>query len=191
MANNAIFGVAASETQAIRIVNGLRNAGFADQDVSVLSPQRMGDTTLGHEAHTKAPEGASAGAGTGGVVGGVVGLLAGIGLLAIPGLGPLVAAGPILGTLSGMAAGAGVGGIAGALIGLGIPEVEAKLYEGRVREGNILITAHVGDNDELGNRAKSVFEAEGATDVRSLNARLDSSAPRTTTTTSNKPGRLP
>lgn len=172
MANNAVFGIASSETQAVRIVAGLRNAGFADQDLSVLSPRRMGDTQLAHETHTKAPEGASVGAGTGGVVGGVVGLLAGIGLLAIPGLGPLVAAGPILGTLSGMAAGAGVGGIAGALIGLGIPEVEARLYESRVHEGNILISAHVGDNDELTERARSIFQSEGASEVRTLSARM-------------------
>lgn len=174
MAHKAVFGIASSETQAVRIVSGLRNVGFAEQDVSVLSPRKMGDTELAHETHTKAPEGASAGAGTGGVVGGVVGLLAGIGLLAIPGLGPLVAAGPILATLSGMAAGAGVGGIAGALIGLGIPEVEARLYETRVREGNILVSAHVGDDDdELANRARSVFESEGASEIRTLSAKAE------------------
>jgi hypothetical protein len=168
MTNYAVFCIASSEAQAMRIVNNLRSAGFSEGDISVLLPKTMGDSQIAHEAHTKAPEGGMIGVGTGGVAGGILGLLAGIGALAIPGLGPLIAAGPILATLSGAAAGAAVGGIAGGLIGLGIPEVEAKLYESRIREGNILITAHVGDNDALLERAKDIFEAEGATDIHTV-----------------------
>ena len=164
MANRAVFCIAKSELQAIDIVDGLKASGFSSGDVSVLFPDKGSSRDFAHEQKTKAPEGATAGASTGGVLGGALGWLAGIGTLAIPGLGPFIAAGPIMGALSGAAAGAAVGGIAGALIGMGIPEHEAKLYEGKVRGGNILISVHTEDGEER-RRAKDVFEGAGAEDV--------------------------
>jgi len=164
MANRAVFCIAKSELQAIDIVDGLKASGFSSGDVSVLFPDKGASRDFAHEQKTKAPEGATAGASTGGVLGGALGWLAGIGTLAIPGLGPFIAAGPIMGALSGAAAGAAVGGIAGALIGMGIPEHEAKLYEGKVRGGNILISVHTEDGEER-RRAKDVFEGAGAEDV--------------------------
>ena len=160
----AVFCIAKSELQAIDIVDGLKASGFSSGDVSVLFPDKGSSRDFAHEQKTKAPEGATAGASTGGVLGGALGWLAGIGTLAIPGLGPFIAAGPIMGALSGAAAGAAVGGIAGALIGMGIPEHEAKLYEGKVRGGNILISVHTEDGEER-RRAKAVFEGAGADDV--------------------------
>jgi len=160
----AVFCIAKSELQAIDIVDGLKASGFSSGDVSVLFPDKGSSRDFAHEQKTKAPEGATAGASTGGVLGGALGWLAGIGSLAIPGLGPFIAAGPIMGALSGAAAGAAVGGIAGALIGMGIPEHEAKLYEGKVRGGNILISVHTEDSTER-RRAKEVFESAGADDV--------------------------
>ena len=160
----AVFCIAKSELQAIDIVDGLKASGFSSGDVSVLFPDKGASRDFAHEQKTKAPEGATAGASTGGVLGGALGWLAGIGTLAIPGLGPFIAAGPIMGALSGAAAGAAVGGIAGALIGMGIPEHEAKLYEGKVRGGNILISVHTEDGEER-RRAKEVFEGAGAEDV--------------------------
>ena len=160
----AVFCIAKSELQAIDIVDGLKASGFSSGDVSVLFPDKGASRDFAHERKTKAPEGATAGASTGGVLGGALGWLAGIGSLAIPGLGPFIAAGPIMGALSGAAAGAAVGGIAGALIGMGIPEHEAKLYEGKVRGGNILISVHTEDSTER-RRAKEVFESAGADDV--------------------------
>ena len=160
----AVFCIAKSELQAIDIVDGLKASGFSSGDVSVLFPDKGSSRDFAHEQKTKAPEGATAGASTGGVLGGALGWLAGIGSLAIPGLGPFIAAGPIMGALSGAAAGAAVGGIAGALIGMGIPEHEAKLYEGKVRGGNILISVHTEDGTER-RRAKEVFESAGADDV--------------------------
>src|SRR5262245_52883329 len=138
----AVFGIAPSESQAVVIVERLRAAGFSNNDISVLFPARTGTKEFAHEQHTKAPEGAATGAGTGGVLGGALGWLVGIGALAIPGLGPFIAAGPIMAALSGAAAGAALGGLAGALIGLGIPEYEAKRYEGKIKEGNVLISVH-------------------------------------------------
>jgi hypothetical protein len=146
------------------IVSRLQSAGFSNNDISVLLPDKSGSRDFAHEKHTKAPEGAAVGAGTGGVVGGALGLLAGVGLLAIPGLGPFIAAGPIMAALSGIAAGATVGGIGGALVGLGIPEIEAKRYEGKVKDGNILISVHAEDGDET-KQAKTIYEACGATDI--------------------------
>jgi len=162
----AVFCIAKSELQAIDIVDGLKASGFSSGDVSVLFPDKGASRDFAHEQKTKAPEGAAAGAGTGGVLGGALGWLAGIGTLAIPGLGPFIAAGPIMGALSGAAAGAAVGGVAGALIGMGIPEHEAKLYEGKVRGGNILISVHTEDRAER-QRAKEVFEGAGAENVSS------------------------
>ena len=162
----AVYGMAKTEGQADRIVTELEAAGFAYEDISVLMPDRAGTRDFVHEKSTKAPEGAAAGAGAGGVLGGALGLLAGIGSLAIPGIGPLIAAGPILATLSGAAVGATVGGMTGALIGMGIPEYEAKLYEGRIREGNILISVSVVDGDER-SVAERVLKTCNAHDVSS------------------------
>ena len=160
----AVFCLAKTETQAITIVDQLKAAGFSPNDISVLFPDKTGTKDFAHEHHTKAPEGAATGAGAGGVLGGALGWLAGIGALAIPGLGPFIAAGPIMAALSGAAAGAALGGLAGALVGLGIPEYEAKRYEGKVREGNILISVHAEDRDER-SRAKRIFEQAGAEDI--------------------------
>lgn len=164
MAKKVVIGLVESQSRAESAVNGLRNAGFSSADISVLFPDQAGTRDFAHEKNTKAPEGAVAGVGAGGVIGGALGLLAGIGTLAIPGVGPFIAAGPIMAALSGAAAGATVGGIAGALVGLGIPELEAKRYAGKVKEGNILVSVHTDDSDEVG-RAKKVLEAAGAQDV--------------------------
>jgi hypothetical protein len=160
----AVFGLAKDESLAIAIVEQLKAAGFSANDISVLFPDKRGTKDFAHEHHTKAPEGAAAGAGTGGVLGGALGWLAGIGALAIPGLGPFIAAGPIMAALSGAAAGAALGGIAGALIGLGIPEYEAKRYEGKIKEGHVLISVHTDDRTER-SRAKQILERAGAEDV--------------------------
>lgn len=162
----AVVGLVKSQPQAESIVNDLRSAGFSTGDVSALFPDKSTTRDFAHEKNTKAPEGAIAGVGAGGVVGGTLGLLAGIGTLAIPGLGPFIAAGPIMAALSGAAAGATVGGIAGALIGLGIPELEAKRYAGKVQGGDILLSVHVERSEEA-SRAKKILEAGGATDVAS------------------------
>ena len=162
----SVFCIASSESKANDIVSRLKSSGFRDNDISVLFPDKSTTHQFAHEKHTKAPEGTVAGAATGGVVGGTLGLLAGIGLLAVPGVGPFIAAGPIMAALSGIAAGAAVGGIAGALVGLGIPEIEAKRYEGRVRDGNVLISAHSENADEI-KKAKGIFESSGASDIGS------------------------
>src|SRR6266542_1496027 len=153
----AIFCIATSEAQAERIVNQLKESGFSYNDLSVLFPDKAGTRHFAHEQHTKAPEGAAAGAGTGGVVGGALGWLAGIGSLAIPGVGPFIAAGPLMAALSGAAIGAATGGIVGALVGMGIPEYEAKRYEAKIREGKILLSVHSENSDET-KRAKEIFE---------------------------------
>jgi uncharacterized protein (TIGR02271 family) len=153
-----------TEEHAATIVEKLKSAGFSDNDISVLFPDKGSTRDFAHKKETKMPEGATIGASTGGAVGGTIGLLAGIGALAIPGLGPFIAAGPIMAALSGGAIGAGVGGLAGALVGLGIPEYEAKRYEGKVKEGGILISVHSENNDET-NRAKGIFKEAGAHDI--------------------------
>jgi hypothetical protein len=130
----------------------------------VLFPDKGTTRDFAHEKNTKAPEGAVTGAGTGGVIGGALGWIAGIGALAIPGVGPFIAAGPIMAALSGAAVGAAVGGIAGGLIGLGIPELEAKRYEGKVKAGNLLISVHTEDANEI-TRAKNIFTQAGAQDI--------------------------
>lgn len=164
--SKAAFCIANSEFQAEAIVNELKLAGFSSNDISVLFPDKTGSMDFAHEQHTKAPEGATAGASTGGVVGGALGWLAGIGMLAIPGVGPFVAAGPIMAALSGAALGAAVGGIGGALVGMGIPEYEAKRYEGKIKAGNILISVH-SENHKQTKRAKEIFELAGAKDISS------------------------
>lgn len=160
----AVVGLVSTQMQAEGLVGELQRGGFSKSDISVLFPDKDGTRDFAHEQHTKAPEGAVAGVGAGGAIGGAIGLLAGIGALAIPGLGPFIAAGPILGALSGAAAGATVGGIAGALVGMGIPEIEAKQYEGKIKGGNILISVHV-DNANERKRVKEIMVRGGANDV--------------------------
>jgi hypothetical protein len=163
---NAVYGIANTTAQAESIVSQLQAHGFANSDISVLFPDKEGTRDFAHEKNTKAPEGATTGGLAGMGVGGALGLLAGIGALAIPGVGPFIAAGPIMGALSGAAVGGATGGLIGALIGLGIPELEAKQYEGKVRAGNILISVHTEDSDER-SRAKDILEKFGAKDVSS------------------------
>jgi len=164
MSKKSVFCISNSREQADRIVEQLKGAHFSNNDISVLFPDKGTSRDFAHEKNTKAPEGAVAGAGTGGVLGGALGWIAGIGALAIPGVGPIIAAGPILAALSVAAIGASVGGIAGGLIGLGIPEIEAKRYEGKVKAGNILISVHTEDSAEV-SRAKDLFKQAGAQDI--------------------------
>src|SRR5579872_1465881 len=164
--NTAVFGIYQDRTTVEYAVDMLKQAGFRNTDISVLFPYNEGTKDFAAEKNTKAPEGTAAGAGTGAVVGGTLGWLAGIGALAIPGLGPFIAAGPIMAALAGVGVGGAIGGIAGALIGMGIPEYEAKRYEGRVREGGILLSVH-SDNSEWTKRAKIILEQTGAQDISS------------------------
>src|ERR1700680_2201797 len=164
--NTAVFGIYSSYGQVERAVDALRAAGFRNTDISVLFPENVGSKDFAHEKGTKAPEGATAGGGTGAVGGGALGGLVGMGTLAIPGRGPFVAAGPIMAALAGGAVGGAVGGLAGALIGMGIPEYEAKRYEGRVTKGGILLSVH-SDDSAWTKRAKEVLERTGATDIAS------------------------
>ena len=166
MADQAVLCIAKSEGQAEQIVAELQSEGFSDGDISVLFPDKQGSRDFAHEKGTKMPEGAATGAATGGAIGGTLGLLAGIGALAIPGLGPFIAAGPIMAALSGAAAGATAGGLTGALIGLGIPEYEAKQYESKVKGGNILISVHTDDREQR-KLAEEIFERAGAEDISS------------------------
>jgi hypothetical protein len=164
--NTAVFGIYSSYGQAESAVDALRAAGFRNTDISVLFPENVGSKDFAHEKGTKAPEGAATGAGTGALIGGGLGWLAGIGALAIPGLGPFIAAGPIMAALAGAGVGGAVGGITGALIGMGIPEYEAKRYEGRVKQGGILLSVH-SDNSDWTKRAKEILERTGAQDISS------------------------
>jgi len=160
----AVFGIANTESQAVAILDHLKAAGFSNDDISVLFPDQEGTRDFAHEQHTKAPEGASAGAGTGAVLGGALGWLVGIGALAIPGLGAFIAAGPLMAALAGAGVGAAAGGLTGALIGMGIPEYEAKRYEGKIKQGNILISVHTEDSDER-DRAREILQDCGADDI--------------------------
>jgi len=164
--NTAVFGIYPDYNSVEVAVDTLKSAGFRNTDISVLFPENVGTKDFAHEKGTKAPEGATTGAGTGAVIGGALGWLAGIGALAIPGIGPFIAAGPIMAALAGVGAGGVIGGIAGALIGMGIPEYEAKRYEGRIREGGILLSVH-SDNSEWTKRAKEILENTGARDIAS------------------------
>jgi hypothetical protein len=170
----AVMCIVQSNAQAESIVNQLRIAGFSTNDISVLFPDKRGTRDFAHEHNTKAPEGAIAGVGAGGVVGGTIGLLAGLGALTIPGVGPFIAAGPLMAALSGVAAGATVGGIAGALVGMGIPEIEAKRYEGKIRGGNLLVAVHTETSEERA-AAERVFKEARADDVCSV---TESSVPQ-------------
>jgi len=166
MSKKAVFCIAKGEAQAERIAQELKAAGFRGDDISVLFPDQSGTRDFAHEQNTKAPEGAAAGVSTGGLLGGGLGWLVGIGSLAIPGVGPFIAAGPIMAALAGAAVGAAAGGLTGALVGMGIPEYEAKQYDGKIRAGNVLISVHADDSDEV-SRAKDIFEREGAKDISS------------------------
>lgn len=180
--NRAVFGIYASEVQAERAVNALVDDGFPSQDVSVLMPDQRSTREFAHHKDTKAPEGATAGATAGGVVGGTLGVLIGLGALAVPGVGPLLAAGPLVAGLAGLGAGGAVGGLIGAMVGLGIPEYEARRYEGRVKDGGILLSVHCETPGEI-LRAKEILNSSGATDIassaESASAALDESAANT------------
>ena len=162
--NTAVYGIYQTRSQVENAVDTLIKSGYRNEDISVLMPENNGTKDFAAEKNTKAPEGAVAGASTGGVIGGTLGWLAGIGALAIPGIGPLIAAGPILAALSGAAVGAAAGGITGALVGMGIPELEAKRYEGKVKAGNLLISVHTDNSDEI-KSAKDIFSSAGAQDI--------------------------
>src|ERR1700751_216025 len=164
--NTAVFGIYSTYEGVESAVDVLKSAGFRNTDISVLFPENTGTKDFAHEKGTKAPEGATAGGTTGAILGGALGWLAGIGALAIPGLGPFIAAGPIVAALAGVGAGGAVGGLTGALIGGGIPEYEAKRYEGRIKAGGILISVHC-DDWEWTKRAKDILTRTGAEDVSS------------------------
>jgi len=164
--NTAVFGIFHDRPTAERAVDEFRRLGFRQNDISVLFPELASTKEFAHEKNTKAPEGTAVGAGAGAVTGGVLGWLVGIGALAIPGLGPFVAAGPLMAALAGAGVGGTVGGLTGALIGMGIPEYEAKRYEGIVKKGGILVSVH-SDNSEWTDRAKQIFKMVGAEDIDS------------------------
>jgi Protein of unknown function (DUF3341) len=164
--NTAVFGIYTAYADLEKGVETLKSAGFRNTDISVLFPENSGTKDFAHEKGTKAPEGASAGAGTGAVLGGALGWLVGIGALAIPGLGPFIAAGPIMAALAGAGVGGAVGGLTGALIGMGIPEYEAKRYEGRIKDGGTLLSVHSDDSDWT-KKAKEILKQTGAQDIAS------------------------
>ena len=177
--NTAVFGIYKSADHAERGVDVLIAAGFPSTDISVLLPDTRSTKDFAHQKNTKAPEGATAGGTAGGVIGGTIGVLAGVGALAIPGLGPFIAAGPIMGGLAGLGAGGAVGGLLGALIGIRIPEYEAKRYEGHVKKGGTLLSIHCDTSVEI-SRAKEMLKNTGAADIAS-----------TSETTGVKPGTTP
>ena len=162
----AVFGIYQNVAQAERTVDQLLAAHFRNDDISVLLPDNKSTKDFAHEKNTKAPEGTTTGVATGGAIGGTLGLLAGIGALAIPGVGPFIAAGPIMGALAGLGVGGAVGGLIGALVGMGIPEYEAKRYEGRIKEGGVLLSVHCDTSEEI-TRAKDVLKHSGAQDISS------------------------
>lgn len=164
--NTSVFGIVKTRNQAEACITALTAAGFRNEDISVLASDSFSTGDLVTEKSTKAPEGATTGAAAGGTLGGTIGLLAGIGAIAIPGVGPLIAAGPIMGALAGLGIGAATGGIVGALAGMGIPEYEAKRYEGHVRDGGILISVH-GDDSQWVAKAKQILKGCGADDISS------------------------
>lgn len=170
---NAVYCIARDRAQAETIVGGLRTAGFSPSEISVLLPDKSGTRDFAHEQNTKMPEGAATGGIAGMGAGAVLGWLAGIGSLAIPGVGPFIAAGPIMAALGGAAVGGAAGGIIGALVGMGIPEYEAKLYDGKIRGGNALISVHT-DNHAQVKAAKEIYKRAGAEDIKSTS---EASAP--------------
>src|SRR6202049_4427443 len=182
--NTAVFGIYNSVTQAEQAVNRLLAAGYTNDSISVLLPDNKSTKDFAHEKNTKAPEGTTTGVTTGGVIGGTLGLLAGIGALAIPGVGPFIAAGPIMGALAGLGVGGAVGGLIGALVGMGIPEFEAKRYEGRVKDGGVLLSVHCDTSDDI-SRAKDLLKQTGAEDISSAGEKAVSSHGVRTDTASN------
>jgi hypothetical protein len=174
----AVFGLYPSVDRAERAVDALISAGFSNADVSVLMADKQGSKDFAHEKQTKAPEGTTTGAAAGGTIGGTLGLLAGIGALAIPGVGPFIAAGPIMGALAGLGVGGAVGGLVGALVGMGIPEYEAKRYEGRVKEGGVLLSVHCDTSAEI-TRAKDILKLTGANDIASAGEEGVAATPNT------------
>jgi hypothetical protein len=162
--NTSVYGIYSSVANAEQAVDRLVTAGFPSRNISVLLPDQRGTRDFAHEKDTKAPEGTTAGVTAGGAIGGTLGILAGIGAIAIPGLGPFIAAGPIMGGLAGLGVGGAVGGLIGALVGMGIPEYEAKRYEGRIKTGGVLLSAHCDTPEEI-ERAKEILKRTGAEDV--------------------------
>jgi hypothetical protein len=162
----SVFGIYGSRESVERAIDTFLTSGFGTSDVSVLLPENLGSKPIATHKETKAPEGATAGGGAGAVIGGTLGLLAGIGALAIPGVGPFIAAGPIMAALAGIGVGGAVGGFAGALIGMGIPEYEAKRYEGRIQKGGILLSVHCDTSDQV-KRGKEIMKNTGAEDISS------------------------
>jgi len=183
--NTAVFGIYPSAVQAERAVDALVAAGISNESISVLLADNRGTREFAHEKSTKAPEGTTVGATTGGVIGGTLGLLAGIGALAIPGVGPLIAAGPIMAALAGLGVGGAVGGIVGALVGMGIPEYEAKRYEGRVKNGGTLLSVHCESSDQV-RQAKDLLRGTGAEDISST-GESRASEPRKGSEKTNRP----
>jgi hypothetical protein len=164
--NTAVFGIYSSTAHAETAVDTLVQAGFPSSNISVLLQDYRGTREFAHEKETKAPEGTATGVTAGGVIGGTLGVLAGIGALAIPGVGPFIAAGPIMGGLAGLGVGGAVGGVIGALVGLGIPEYEAKRYEGRLKKGGVLLSVHCDTSEQI-SRAKDLLKGTGAEDISS------------------------
>jgi hypothetical protein len=184
--NRVVYGIYHDRPQVEQAVDRFLVSGFRNEDISVLLPENVGTKEFAHEKHTKAPEGTATGAAAGGVVGGTLGLLAGIGAFAIPGLDPFIAAGPIMGALAGVGAGGVVGGVVGALVGLGIPEYEAKRYEGQIKNGGILTSVHC-DNSDWVARAEELMKDTGAEDISTTGeasadyAKTDRPMPKTRT----------
>jgi hypothetical protein len=164
--NTAVFGIFPTRESAEEAIHNLRRANFRKEDISILFPDNAGTKDFGHEKNTKAPEGASTGAASGAVAGGILGWLAGVGILAIPGIGPLIAAGPIVAALAGVGAVGALGGMVGALVGVGIPEYEARRYEGRVKHGGILLSVHCDDHDWT-RRAEEILTRSGGEEIAS------------------------
>jgi hypothetical protein len=162
----AVFGIYKSSAQAERAVDHISAAGFSRNDISVLLPDVQSTKEFAHVKNTKAPEGTTAGVATGGVLGGTLGLLVGIGALVIPGLGPFIAAGPIMASLAGLGVGGAVGGLIGALVGMGMPEYEAKRYEGRLKDGGVLLSVHCDTSDQI-SKAKDLLKQAGGEDIAS------------------------
>jgi hypothetical protein len=174
MANIAVYGIYQNRVHVEKAVDTLRGEGFRNTDISVLFPENASSKDFAVEKNTKAPEGAATGGGSGAVIGGALGWLAGIGLLSIPGVGPFIAAGPIISLLAGVGVGGAVGSLVGALVGMGIPEYEAKRYEGRVKDGGVLLSVHCDTSDEI-SRAKDLLKETGAEDISSAGEKAVSS----------------
>jgi hypothetical protein len=174
MGNKSVFGIVATRPEAESLVTSLQAAGFTSSDISVLFPDKGATRDFAHKEGTKAPEGAAVGTGIGALAGGALGLLAGIGMIALPGLGMLIAAGPVMATLGGAAVGGAAGSLVGALVGMGIPEIQAKIYEGKIKDGNILVSVHTDDAKQV-DTAKKIFEAAKAKDVH---ATTEASVPK-------------